>query len=289
MDGGKTVVVTDAFEVPAAGGAHAVEMDPETSVYMAELMESLSRTRPEGKVCGWFHSHPFDANALDETLGKDDHCWFSQIDVSNQLSWQQAFETMDGVPFVGIVVDPKTSCQKKRLVMRAFRNYSKMASYDPGTTMPDGKPEPYENYAFERWGAGWKSYYELEIEYFNSMMANLIIDSLGESLWVDEIASSPTNDYAFQRGAPGRIREIAGDISKAAPRVGGGRGGAMTLGGGGSGGGGSEGPTDPASLLARAAKSSSKLQAEIAAGAARSICKSQLFGSLSAADATAMQ
>ena len=46
MDGGKTVVVTDAFEVPAAGGAHAVEMDPETSVYMAELMESLSRTRP---------------------------------------------------------------------------------------------------------------------------------------------------------------------------------------------------------------------------------------------------
>ena len=71
MDGGKTVVVTDAFEVPAAGGAHAVEMDPETSVYMAELMESLSRTRPEGKVCGWFHSHPFDANALDETLGKE--------------------------------------------------------------------------------------------------------------------------------------------------------------------------------------------------------------------------
>jgi proteasome lid subunit RPN8/RPN11 len=292
MDDGKTVVVTDAFEVPAAGGAHAVEMDPETSVYMAELMESLRQTRPEGKICGWFHSHPFDANALDETLGKDDHCWFSQIDVSNQLSWQQAFETMDGVPFVGIVVDPKTSCQKRRLVMRAFRNYSKMASYDPGSIMPDGRPEPYENYAFERWGAGWKSYYEIKLEYFNSMMANLIMDSLGGSLWVDELASSPTNERQFTVSAPGRIREIASDIGKAGPRVGGGRGSALSMfgvnamgGGGGSVGGGggsssgSEGPTDPSSLLAKAAKSSSKLTTEIAAGAARTICKTQLFGS----------
>ena len=54
MDDGKTVVVTDAFEVPAAGGAHAVEMDPETSVYMAELTDSLRQTRPEGKICGWY-------------------------------------------------------------------------------------------------------------------------------------------------------------------------------------------------------------------------------------------
>jgi|EP01046_Picozoa_sp_COSAG06_P048636 proteasome lid subunit RPN8/RPN11 len=298
MDDGKTVVVTDAFEVPAAGGAHAVEMDPETSVYMAELMESLRQTRPEGKICGWFHSHPFDANALDETLGKDDHCWFSQIDVSNQLSWQQAFETMDGVPFVGIVVDPKTSCQKRRLVMRAFRNYSKMAAYDPGTIMPDGRAEPYENYAFERWGAGWKSYYEIKLEYFNSMMGNLIMDSLGGSLWVDELASSPTNERQFTVSAPGRIREIATDISKAAPRVGGSRGGGMSMaysgaagGGGGGGGGGSSsesGPTDPASLLAKAAKSSSKLTSEIAAGAARTICKQQLFGSLAAAGSVDM-
>ena len=74
--------------------------------------------------------------------------------------------------------------------MRAFRNYSQMAAYDPGTTMPDGRAEPYENYAHERWGAAWKSYYEIKIEYFNSMMANLIMDTLGESLWVDELASS---------------------------------------------------------------------------------------------------
>lgn len=188
---------------------------------------------------------------------------------------------MDGVPFVGIVVDPKTSCQQRRLVMRAFRNYSKMAAYDPGSTMPDGRPEPYENYAFERWGAGWKSYYEIKLEYFNSMMANLIMDSLGGSLWVDELASSPTNERQFTVSTPGRIREIASDVGKAGPRVGGGRGAGLSMfgsvGGSSKTGGGSEGPTDAASLLAKAAKSSSKLTSEIAAGAARTICKTQLF------------
>ena len=110
--------------------------------------------------------------------------------------------------------------------MRAFRNYSQMAAYDPGTTMPDGRAEPYENYAHERWGAAWKSYYEIKIEYFNSMMANLIMDTLGESLWVDELASSPTNEQQFTVSAPPRIREIATDMNKAGPRVaGGGRGG----------------------------------------------------------------
>ena len=81
---------------------------------------SHSAALTDTRLCR-FHSHPFDANALDEQLGKDDHCWFSQIDVSNQLSWQQAFETMDGIPFVGIVVDPKTSCQRRRLVLRLTR------------------------------------------------------------------------------------------------------------------------------------------------------------------------
>lgn len=117
----------------------------------------LSRPSPR------FHSHPFDTNALDESLGKDDHCWFSQIDVQNQLQWQNAFEMMDGIPFVGIVVDPKTSVARRRLVMRAFRNYSDMATYDPGTVMPDGKPEPFANYAFERWGSAWKNYYEVPV------------------------------------------------------------------------------------------------------------------------------
>eukprot|EP01043_Picozoa_sp_COSAG02_P121572 COSAG02_NODE_58416_length_277_cov_0.870787_1_plen_77_part_00 len=62
---------------------------------------------------------------------------------------------------------------------------------------------------------------------------------------------------------------------------------AMGAGGSSGTGAGSEGPTDPASLLAKAAKSSSKLTTEIASGAARTICKTQLFGSsLSAAGAT---
>lgn len=88
----------------------------------------------------------------------------AQIDVQNQLQWQQAFETMDGIPFVGIVVDPKTSMARRQPVMRAFRNYSQMASYDPGKQMPDGRQEPSENFAFERWGAGWKNYYEVKME-----------------------------------------------------------------------------------------------------------------------------
>jgi proteasome lid subunit RPN8/RPN11 len=271
-DDGKTVIITDAFEVPAKGGAHAVEMDPETSVYMSGLSDTLGETRPEGKLCGWFHSHPFDTNALDEALGKTDHCWFSQIDVQNQHQWQYAFEFGDGIPFVGIVVDPKTSIQRRRLVMRAFRNYSNMAEYDPGAVMPDGKPEPQPHYAFERWGSAWKNYYEVPIEYFNSAMGNMIIDMLGGVLWVDELASSPTMELPFVISAPGRISEIADDLSKAAPQVTGGRGvSTMFLGGGGASGGGgggaaaSEGDT-PTSLLQKAQRSSSKFTAEIATG-----------------------
>lgn len=45
------------------------------------------------------------------------------------------------------------------------------------------------------------------------------MDMLGGVLWVDEIASTPTQEKQFIVSTPGRLTEIAEDLGKAAPQV----------------------------------------------------------------------
>src|SRR3989338_4300882 len=113
-----TLIITDAFPVPAKGGAHAVAEDPRTAHYMIHLAEDIVRMQPGDALCGWYHSHPFDPN--EKETG---HLWFSDTDVQNQGGWQYMFETQAGVPFVGLVVDPLNSLQRNQLMVAAFRNY----------------------------------------------------------------------------------------------------------------------------------------------------------------------
>ena len=45
------------------------------------------------------------------------------------------------------------------------------------------------------------------------------MDMLGGVLWVDELASTPTQEKQFTVSMPGRLNDMAQDLTKAAPAV----------------------------------------------------------------------
>jgi proteasome lid subunit RPN8/RPN11 len=186
-----TIVITDAFEIPLAGSCHDIapfQPNPQTGSMGQEfvyfygdeqngvegLVAELARDRPEGKFCGWYHSHPF------ETIPGKDHCWFSGIDVGTQGIQQTMFEK-DGNPFVGLVVDPQTSLKDGRPHIAGFRCYDRgfekagMPAPAPGYRVnqsdsleselaPDGS-RMEDGAAIGAWGGQWNRYYKLKIEY----------------------------------------------------------------------------------------------------------------------------
>eukprot|EP00750_Incisomonas_marina_P000261 INCI10207.1.p1 GENE.INCI10207.1~~INCI10207.1.p1 ORF type:complete len:386 (+),score=55.39 INCI10207.1:229-1386(+) len=198
-----TLIVQDAFPVPCKGGPHSAVMDPQTPVYMQDLGELLEQTRPHGAICGWYHSHPF------EPLPEPDrhHCWFSDTDVSNQNTWQTMWESMAGRPFVGVVVDPQTSLQRHKLQMSAFRNFPPYHSNS--TDCPDGRPLATETERKTRWGAAWRSYYEMQIRYFVASSSKDLLRYLTrDSEWISKICAGLIEEGV--EGAPAAAAAGAG-------------------------------------------------------------------------------
>lgn len=206
-----TLIITDAFPVPAKGGAHSVQEDPRTSGYMFDIRDEIEKMQPGDRLCGWYHSHPFDPN--DAEYG---HCWFSETDVQTQNQWQMMFEMGAGIPFVGIVVDPMNSLQRNQLMMAAFRNYP--PSYDGAQKSgrcPDGKTVADSTHRHELWGQAWASYYRLELELFTtSLMAHVMQVIQKDAMWAAVLSQSKLSDPAFQRLFPSRIDKLLTEVTK---------------------------------------------------------------------------
>lgn len=100
------------------------------------------QTRKE-KIMGWYHSHPFDVAA-------HSNCFFSNTDVTNQLSWQMS-EDRAGTPWLGIVVDPLRSQARGEPELGAYRCYPPQYT-PPPMQGPDGKIWTDHNALLERWG-----------------------------------------------------------------------------------------------------------------------------------------
>ena len=179
------VVITDCFEVPCKGGPHSAEMDPRTATFMSEKSEELEMTRPKQRICGWYHSHPFDV------MADRHHCWFSDMDVTNQNAWQIGCDN-DGDPFIGIVIDPQTSLHKRSLYFGAFRNYPTFynRSADKCITCPDGTNEENDEVRQLKWGAAWRSYYQLRASFFTSESNAKLLSALTSKFgWISDLTS----------------------------------------------------------------------------------------------------
>merc|ERR1719474_1858081 len=124
-----TYIIMDVIELPVEGAENSVIADDQkTMIFMSRVTDRLSELRDE-RVIGWYHSHPFDYNP------KSSHCFFSNIDIQNQLAWQMAYKK-----FVGIVVDPLRSIARGTVDMGCFMAYP--ATYSPPANQcPDGTIE----------------------------------------------------------------------------------------------------------------------------------------------------
>jgi len=179
------VVVTDCFEVPCKGGPHSAEMDPRTATFMSEKSEELEMTRPKQRICGWYHSHPFDV------MTDRHHCWFSDTDVTNQNAWQIGCDN-DGDPFLGIVIDPQTSLHKRSLYFGAFRNYPTFLDRSSSKCIPcpDGTVEENDEIRQLKWGAAWRSYYQLRASFFTSESNAKLLSALTSKFgWISDLTS----------------------------------------------------------------------------------------------------
>ncbi len=159
--------------------------------YMIELADVLSKSRPEGSICGWYHSHPFEP--LDDG---GDHCWFSDTDVTNQNQWQTQWEKLGGDPFIGIVIDPQTSQKNRAMHFGAFRNYPNEWKNPIPNQCPDGQIIANDNERRKKWGSAWRSYYRLQVSYFTNTQSQDMFSWMTKDVkWIKDICPSAFADH----------------------------------------------------------------------------------------------
>ena len=274
-----SLIISDAYALPVEGFETSVVADNEdVQNYQIQLGEMIEATRLEN-FCGWYHTHPFDVDV-------NSHCFFSNTDISTQLSWQIS-EDRAGNPFVGIVIDPLRSLAKGRPEMAAFRAYPP-GFQPPVNETPDGTICADKRTNEEKWGASWGSYYKLEMEYFMSPLANTVLTTLANNfLWQNTFTSTPMLEPEHQQRLAERIGAVAKqldstEISGGVRSGAGGAAGAGAFGVLGGDEGASEGGSASAPLrisgMAKIAVSGGELAVEQCQGCAAQLAKLTMFG-----------
>lgn len=264
-----SLIISDTFALPIEGFETSVVADNiDVQNYQIQLGEMIESTRLEN-FCGWYHTHPFDVDV-------NSHCFFSNTDISTQLSWQLS-EDRAGNPFVGIVIDPLRSLAKGRPEMAAFRAYP--PGYQPPLNeTPDGTFCADKRTNEEKWGASWSSYYKLEMDFFMSPLANNVLSTLANNfLWQNTFTSSPSLEPEHQQRLAERIGAVAKQLDSAFDSA---RGGGMLAGldsdsGSGSSG---EGPSFRAESISKVATTGGELAVEQCQGCAAQLAKLTMFG-----------
>jgi COP9 signalosome complex subunit 5 len=183
VDDPHRIVISDAQALPVEGFETRVIADDESAMnFMIELGETNDLTRKD-RFCGWYHTHPFEEDTIN-------NCYLSNTDVSTQLQWQRS-EDPHGNLWLAIVIDPLRSSSRSKPEMKAFRVYPPEYA-SPTNEVPDGTVEPQERMRVEKWGNCWSRYYELEISYFMSTLAQGTLGILKNSfLWQNGITVTP--------------------------------------------------------------------------------------------------
>lgn len=193
-----TYIIMDIIELPVEGAENTVVADdPKTMKFMWSAVERLEALRDE-RMIGWYHSHPFDYNP------QMSNCFFSNIDIQNQLSWQMAYKK-----FVGIVVDPLRSLKRGVVEVRSFMAYK--ADYSPpANECPDGSIIPDKELRQKRWGNGHSRYYMLESSFFASSLTGYSMDLMvRDHLWIRRVADCTAMEPDSLANMPQSMKSIA--------------------------------------------------------------------------------
>eukprot|EP00941_MAST-03F_sp_MAST-3F-sp1_P006199 g6199.t1 len=192
----ETVIIMDAIPLPCKGGAHSVEGTTEASIVLNQVKDMYEVALQEGKsqdyVVGWYHSHP----GL--------RCFFSTVDVGTQGIWQRQFNK-DGLPFVGVVVEPVESIETKQIRLSVYACYNK--NKELLDVAPDGLNVDKTNFKVKkRWGASYSRYYELQSSLFTNDLHKKFIDIIDaksfatlHSQTTSSLTSSSMNEIAIHR------------------------------------------------------------------------------------------
>jgi COP9 signalosome complex subunit 5 len=183
IDDPHRIIISDAQALPVEGFETRVIADDESAMnFMIELGETNDLTRKD-RFCGWYHTHPFEEDTIS-------NCYLSNTDVSTQLQWQRS-EDPHGNLWLAIVIDPLRSFSKSKPELKAFRVYPPEYTA-PLNECPDGVIEPVERLRVEKWGNCWSRYYELEVSYYMSTLAQSTLGILKNNfLWQNGITSTP--------------------------------------------------------------------------------------------------
>jgi len=190
------IIVLDAKPINAEGFETNVQLQQKDFEYDVQSNDFKDPFRNEREV-GWYHSHPFDAEA-----GKV-NTFFSATDVLNQEQNQYHF------PYCGIVIDPITSTALGKPVIEAFARY--WDNSDNLREMPDGTPVRFRegvmdkvdrDTAEQRWANSWSKYYRLDLSYFSSSLTRRTISSI-QNVFMHETTISK-KDEADEAGIIGK-------------------------------------------------------------------------------------
>ncbi|BGP19506.1 hypothetical protein JCM10213_006326 [Rhodosporidiobolus nylandii] len=276
---GDTFVVMDAFALPVVGTETRVNAANEANEFMIQYIESSPAIgRPEN-IVGWYHSHPGYG------------CWLSGIDVMTQKTNQQFQD-----PFLAVVIDPNRTVSAGRVEIGAFRTYPE------GYTPPNATASEYQSIPVDKiedFGVHANSYYPLEVSHFKSSHDAKLLDLLWNKYWVMTLSQSPlvTNRaYATSQLSDlvAKLRNTEQsvghrcNIGSMAPLVLAARQAAANSQGGGAKGKGKATDQDAAgqekkdedkeeTMLAKAAKDSTKLSSEASHGLIGALVKDALF------------
>jgi len=201
-------IIMDAIELPVEGSENSViASDDKVLTHMARVAERIEALR-ESRVVGWYHSHPFDYNP------KMSNCFFSNVDIQNQLQWQIAYKK-----FVGIVVDPLRSIERGIVELGCFMAYPPNHTV-PKDECPDGALEPNKEIRTKRWGSGCNSYYQLECSIFGGSLVNHCLNLMVRNhLFVRRLAKCDYLEADFLEGLPQKFKQLQHKLSNARNNV----------------------------------------------------------------------
>jgi len=201
-------IIMDAIELPVEGSENSVIAgDEKILTHMTRVAERIESLR-ESRIIGWYHSHPFDYNP------KMSNCFFSNVDIQNQLQWQLAYKK-----FVGIVVDPLRSIERGIVEIASFMAYPPNYAAAPDEC-PDGAFEPNKEIRTKRWGSGCNSYYQLECSIFGGSLVNHCLNLMVRNhLFVRRLAKCDYLEADSLDGLPQKFKQIQHKLANAKSNV----------------------------------------------------------------------
>jgi len=138
-----------------------IEAPAEVQAFMTQMVEITEMKRQE-RILGWYHSHPFE-------LIDYSHCHMSSTDVQTQQAFQATTPW-----WTAIVIDPIRSLHQGNFEFGAYRCYPPTMHREDGLA-PDNTKSPSMRKLREKWGIAPHRYYSLQVEYWLSSDAAVLL------------------------------------------------------------------------------------------------------------------